>query len=191
HKEISTTNDTGKAEKRKRGQQVGACGHGRRDHSHLHLETETVGLEENECFCPKCGKCLIELVSVEESEQIEIEVRGYRRKIRRKRYKKTCQCSTVPGIITAPGPNKLIPKGKYGISLWEIILIEKYLYQRPTNRTLASLTTNDIFIPPGTVGDGLKRLAPLFSPIEQAIHKKSVCEKWWHADETRWMVFEL
>jgi len=190
-KDSSSTNEKNKAETKKRGQQPGTCGHGRRDHSHLPVVLETVGIEESKCCCPKCGKPIIELASVDESEQIEIEVRGYRRKVRKKKYKKTCQCPGVPAIITAPGPNKLILKSKYGNSVWETLIIEKYLYQRPTNRTLDSLSTHGIHIPPGTVGDGLKRLAPLFSPVEQAIHEKSVSEKWWHADETRWMVFEL
>jgi transposase len=150
-----------------------------------------VGFEESECCCSTCGKPIIELASVDESEQLEIEVRSYRRRIRKKKYKKTCQCPGISSIITAPGPDKLIPKGKYGISVWETLIIEKYLYQRPTNRTLASLSTHGIHIPPGTVGDGFKRLAPLFTPVEQAIHEKSVSENWWHADETRWMVFEL
>ena len=190
-RDSSSIVDKNKDKTNKRGQQPGACSHGRRDHSHLPEVTETVGFEENECLCPKCGKSLLELPSVDESEQIEIEVHGYRRKIRRKKYKKTCQCPDVPGIITAPVPNKLIPKGKFGNSLWVLFLIEKYLYQRPTNRTVASLATHGILVPPGTVCDGLKRLSTLFSPIEQAIHEKSVREKWWHVDETRWMVFEL
>ncbi len=184
----SNKNET---ETKTRGQQPGMPGHGRRDHSHLPVVTETLGFEQSECCCPKCGKSTIEMGSLDESEQIEIEVRGYRRKIRKKKYKKTCQCPGVPVIITAPGPDKLIPKSKHGISVWVTLIIEKYFYQRPTNRTLASLSTHGIFIAPGTVGDGLKRLAPLFSPVEQAIHEKSLSEKWWHADETRWMVFEL
>jgi transposase len=190
-KDISCNSDNNQAEKRKRGQQPGTCGHGRRNYEHLPLKTDTLGFDEYECFCPICSKPFFELPCSDDSEQIEIEVSAYRRKVRKTKYKKTCQCPEVPGIITKPGQSKLISKSRFGISVWEKILIEKYLYQHPVNRILASLSTYDVSIAPGTVGDGLKRLAPLFSPIEGAIHEKSISEKWWHADETRWMVFEL
>lgn len=45
-------------------------------------------------------------------------------------------------------------------------------------------------MPAGTVGDGLKRLAPLFEPIYEALERESRASAWWQADETRWSVFE-
>jgi hypothetical protein len=71
------------------------------------------------------------------------------------------------------------------------LLVEKYLYQRPLNRILASLTEYGIDLAPGTICDGLMRLAPLFEAFDKPIHEKSLQEKWWHADETRWIVMEL
>ena len=70
-------------------------------------------------------------------------------------------------------------------------MVEKYQYQRPISRILESLKGYGLDVAPGTVGDGLKRLAGLFVPVEQAIGDKSRQEGWWHADETRWQVFEL
>ena len=34
------------------------------------------------------------------------------------------------------------------------------------------------------------RLAPLFEVFNEPIHDKSLQEKWWHGDETRWVVME-
>ena len=41
--------------------------------------------------------------------------------------------------ITAPKPDKLINKGRYGISLWVHLLLEKFHSQRPISRTIEQL----------------------------------------------------
>ena len=67
--------------------------------------------------CPQCGAALVPS-DTEDSEQIEIEVRAYRRRIRRRRYQRTCPCKDGPRTITAPPAPKLIPKGLLGVSVW-------------------------------------------------------------------------
>ena len=178
-------------EKRPRGHQPGARGHGRRSYEHLEVVEEVYELGGEESRCPICGLPYEVLPGTEDSEQVEIEVRAYRRKIRRRRYRRTCGCEGIGRTITACGPSKLIPKGRLGISMWAMILVEKYLYQRPISRILESLKGYGLDIAPGTVGDGLKRLAGLFTPVQEGIAEKSRQEGWWHADETRWQVFEL
>ena len=179
------------AEKKPRGHQAGAAGHGRRSYEHLPVVEEVYELDEEQRRCPVCGLAYQEFPGTEDSEEIEIEVRAYRRRIRRRRYTPSCRCGAGPGILTADGPAKLIPRGKLGTSVWTTILVEKYLYQRPISRILESLKGYGLDVAPGTVGDGLKRLAGLFEPVEQGIREKSRQEGWWHADETRWQVFEL
>jgi len=177
--------------KRSRGHQPGSPGHGRRDYSHLPVTEEIFELDE--AVCPHCGCPYQEdaFLGTEDSELIEVEVRAYRRKVRRKKYKKCCQCKEIPGIITAPGPGKLIDKGKLGISVWVTLLLEKYLYQRPINRLLESFKDIECDMAAGTIGDGLKKLAPLFEPVLQQIIQKNQTERHLHADETRWQVFEF
>ena len=178
-------------EKKPRGHQPGAPGHGRRNLDHLPVVEEEYELGEEESRCPLCGLPYEPLPGREDSEQVEVEVRAYRRKIRRRRYRRTCRCEGIPRTITAAGPSKLIPKGRLGISIWAMILVEKYLYQRPIARILESLKGYGLDIAAGTVGDGLKRLAGLFAPVQERIGEKSREGEWWHADETRWKVFEL
>jgi transposase len=178
-------------ERKPRGHQPGAPGHGRRNLEHLPVVEEDYELAEGESRCPICGLPYELLAGTEDSEQVEVEVRAYRRKIRRRRYKRSCRCEGTRGTITACGPRKLISKSRLGISVWAMILVEKYLYQRPISRILESLKGYGLDIAPGTVGDGLKRLAGLFAPVQEAIEEKSRHEGWWHADETRWQVFEL
>ena len=177
--------------KRKRGQQLGQPSSKPRDQSHLPEQEELYDLRESEQFCRTCGLPLIEMPDSEDSSVIETqEVRGYTRKIRRKKYKPGCRCPGNKGIITAAGPAKLIPHCRYGASVWIHILIRKYRFQIPVARILKNLALHGLSIPPGSAGDGLKRLAPLFEPVYAAIEERSRQADWWQADETRWSVFE-
>jgi len=151
-------------------------------------EVECV-LAESQLCCAICGLPIEEFPGTEDSEQVEIEVRAYRRVWRRHRYRRTCCCPDQRGLVSAPAPAKLIPKGRLGLSVWVMILIDKYLFQRPTYRLLLELETYGLAMAQGTVTDGLRRLAPLFEPLVQGILARNLEEKHWHADETRWLVF--
>lgn len=179
--------------KRKRGQQAGSEGHGRRDYSYLPATEETVELKAQRKLCKCCGLPYEELPGTEDSESLEIiNVSAYRRVIHRKKYKRGCRCQNNPDpqIISAPQIEKLIPKSKLGISIWALLLINKFEYQLPLNRSLEQLENYGLPLAIGTVMDGLKKLAPFFTPVYDAIVKRSIAAKHWHADETGWKVFE-
>jgi transposase len=109
----------------------------------------------------------------EDSTVVEINVRAYRRVIHRRRYKPCCSCPDNRGIITAPGPAKLIPKSTFGISIRVALLLDKFLFYRPTYRLLADLATHGLGLSQGSLTDGLKRLTPLFEPIYQKLVEHS------------------
>ena len=115
--------ESSSSNKRSRGQQRGSKGHGRRDYSHLQSEEEEHDLVGSDCACPKCGLPFEPLPGTEDSEVIEVEVRAYRRIIKRKRYTPGCKCNAVPGVVTAPLPPKLIQKGLLGVSFWVMALL--------------------------------------------------------------------
>jgi len=124
----------------------------------------------------------------EDSEVLEIEVQAYRRVIRRRRYRPSCGCPGVPRIVTAPPPPRLIERGKYGMSAWASVLLDKFLYGRPSHRLLQDLADHGLNMSAGTLAGGLQALAPLFEPLDQALLGKLRSEAHWHADETRWPV---
>lgn len=95
----------------------------------------------------------------------------------------------MPGIVTAPAPARLIDRGKYGISVWTTVLLDKFLYGRPSHRLLQDLAGHGLNMSPGTLAGGLQTLSPLFEPLDQALIAKLRIEQHWHADETRWAVF--
>ena len=174
--------------KRKRGQQQGAKGHGRRRRGSLPRVDTTHDLPPAQRGCPKCGKPLA-AAGTEDSEEIEWEVRVYRRRHRRQRYAKTCDCAGVPRIVTAPAPEKLIPKGLLATSFWVRVLLEKYLFQRPLHRVRQVLALEGLDLSQGTISGGLQRLGPLLQPVYACLQERNRQAKRWKMDETRWQVY--
>jgi transposase len=186
--DLEDPQDNSQKPKRNRGQQPGNPGPKRRDYSRLPVREELVELPPERSVCPCCGLPLRPLSDTEDAEQIEIEVSAYRRVIHRRRYRRTCTCDG-PITVTAPPPPKLIPKGRYGISVWVEILLDKYFSYRPTERLLASLRLWDLDLAPGTVNDGLKHLEVLLRPIDAALKERNSAGDLHQGDETRWRVF--
>jgi transposase len=177
--------------KRPRGQQRGQPGHGRRDHSHLPAVIQEAELTGDDGCCPQCKLPFQPIGGTENTTVLEIDVRAHRRVVRRHRYRPACSCGVVPKVLTAPPPPRLIPKSTLGVSIWVTVLLDKYLFYRPTYRLLADLQSHGLDLSLGTLTDGLQRLVPLFEPLYDAFVARSRQQELWHADETRWLVFAM
>ena len=176
--------------KKKRGQQPDRPRPERRDYSHLPVREQVVDVPVDARVCGCCGLPLEGLGQTDDGEQIEIETTVYRRVIRRKRYRRTCDCIDPPRTVTAPLPPKLLSKSIYGTSLWTHLLLEKFHLQRPMSRVIEQLSLLELPLAPGTIVDGLKRIEPLLTPVYDAIRARQQEASHFHADETRWCVFE-
>jgi transposase len=175
---------------RHRGQQPGSQGHGRRDRSALPVVAEVHDLSEAAKHCPTCGEAFAPFPGAEESTIIEVQVHAHMRRIQRLRYQKTCGCPQVAGIVTAPPAPRVIPKSSLGVSVWTQVLLDKYLYGRPTYRFCEALRHHGLPLSQGTLTEGLQRLAGLLEPVMPALYERQMREKLFHGDETRWEVFE-
>jgi transposase len=175
---------------RRRGQQRGRPGHGRRRYDHLPAIDEVADLPAPARRCQTCGQPFAPCGSDPHvTTLLEIEVRAHRRRIRRRRYRPTCACGSHPDLITAPVPPRLIPHSALGVSVWVRVLLDKYAFHRPTGRLLAELRGHGLDLAPGTLTDGLRRLRPLFEPLGEALRAHNRRQSHWHGDETRWQVF--
>ena len=96
-----------------RGQRRGSRGPRRRNNDRLPVVEELHELPADQRVCPQCG-AVATPSGTEDSEQTEIEVRAYRRRIRRRRYQRTCQCSNCPRTTTAPPAAQVDPQGIAG-----------------------------------------------------------------------------
>jgi transposase len=177
--------------RRKRGQQKGNPIPKRRDYSHLPVLTEEHFLPDEKARCSCCGVPFAPGGYEEDSEIIEVEVKAYRRRIRRKRYLRTCDCPDLPKVFAAPIVPRVLPHSPLGISVWVQVLLDKYNYARATHKQLDDLRSHGLGLPSGTVIGGLKRLAPLFEPIYNKLKERSCQQGLWNADETRWSVFQV
>ena len=128
----TTTGAPASASSRKRGQQPGSPGHGRRDCAALPGVVEGRDLSPAEQYCAVCGAAFRPFPGPEESTIIAVQVQAHVRRIQRPRYHTGCRCRHRPGIVTAPPAPRLIPKSPIGVSVWTEVLLDKYLYGRPT-----------------------------------------------------------
>jgi transposase len=188
--DLDDPRDDSRETPRNRGQQPGNPAPKRRVYDHLPVRETVLELPAEQCVCPDCGQPFVPHGYTEDGEEIEIEVGAYRRVIRRRRYRRTCSCDGPATILAPPAP-KLIPKGRYGISVWVEVLLDKYFGYRPTERLLGSWRLLDLDLAPGTVTDGLRRLEVLLRPIYEALQERNRQGDLHQADETRWPVFAL
>ncbi len=175
---------------RPRGQVRGSKGHGRTPRPHLPAIEELRVLPPDEQVCPHCNVAYKSLPMTEDSEIIEVNVKAYKRRVKRQCYKAGCKCPNVPGLIMASPAPRLIPKSSLGVSIWVEALLGKYLYSTPTHRLCADLKNLGAPISMGTLTGGLKKLVPLFEPLKDALLEKHLTEKRFNGDETTWKVFE-
>ena len=175
---------------KKRGKKKGDKGYGRKPRLNLPFEEILHDLPIEEQCCPICGKKFIVFPGTEDSEEIHWEVRLIRHIHKRARYKPDCDCGAVSGIVTAPPPPKLIPKGMFAGDFWAHLILEKFLFQRPLYRVRQMLALEGLSVSQGTLTGGLKRIMPLLEPLFKLIVERSRAAHHWQMDETRWLVFE-
>lgn len=181
---------TKKKSKRKRGQQNGEKSPSKRDYSHLPVMPEIQDILENARICPCCNALYADMGATEDSDIIEIEVQAHVRRLKRKKYRRTCNCESQPVILTAPQAPKILSKSHLGNSVWIYFLMQKFWHGQPLHRAIQELNSHGLAIPAGTVIWGFLRLLPLFRCIYRMIMERSLTDKHWHADETGWKVFE-
>jgi transposase len=174
--------------RRRRGQQPGSRGHGRRDNSHLDTEEIVHELDESQRCCGECGTTYAEF-GYETSEQIDWQVRVVRIVHRRRSYRRVCGCG-VPGIVSAPVPAKPIAKGMFTANFLARLLVEKYVWGRPLSRIAAALASEGFDVAQGTLVGALKATSALLAPLDTAVRARNGAAGHVHVDETSWKVFE-
>ena len=156
----------------------------------LDERTEEHNPPPDACVCGRCGQPYAPN-GAEESTLVEIEVKAYKRVIRRPRWRRTCECASSPMEVSAPPVPRLFPRTLYGTSFWARFLFEHCACFRPVHRVAAWMSGQGLAVSPGTLADSLKRFVPLLEPLAEAIlaHQNKAALR--HADETSWRVQEL
>ena len=176
------------AGRRRRGQQPGTTGHGRRDYSGLETEEVLHDVDEHERRCPERGTAY-EHFGEESSAQIDWQVRIVRVLHRRRSYAKACRCK-AKGIVVAPVAQKPIRKGLFTSQFLARLLFEKYVLGRPIERIVTALRAEGLEIAKGSLVGALRAVSCLLEPLDQAIRARNAAAGHLHIDETSWQVFE-
>lgn len=179
---------TGGCGRRRRGQQPGSRGHGRRDYSGLDTEEEIHDVPAQERACPDCGAAYVAF-GEERSEQVDWVVRIVRIVHRRRRYRRSCGCA-VPGVLVGPVPPKPIAKGRFTARFLARVVVDKYVLGRPLERIVSALSHDGAAVAPGTLVGNLKAVSALLAPLAGAIGARNGAAGHLHVDETSWSVFE-
>ena len=125
------------SEHKKRGAKQQHEGAGRKIPQHLHEVEQIIELPQDQRFCPCCGLPYEETNLYETSSEVSVETIYYLKKIKRRIYKTTCNCTKT--LVCAAVPAKLIPKGKFSTEFWTNVLINKYRNHLPVQRQIAEM----------------------------------------------------
>jgi transposase len=191
--EISKSkNTTPPQAKRPRGQQPGAPGHGRKPRLDLPVVEIELDPPADQILCACCNKPWLPCDEPETSETIEWDVRLFRRRTKRHKYRRPdgCTCDDGrPDIVCAQAPPALIPNGLLGISFIVQALLLKFLDLVPMHRILEMAARAGMPLSAGTLCGVFEKIPPLLLPLYEGIKARSRQEDLALMDETRWQVF--
>jgi len=119
----------------------------------------------------------------EESE--EITVVGVEYKIlKHRRQKYRCRCNEQ--VMTAAGPAKLIPGGRYSVDFAVHVAEQKYLDHLPLERQVKAMGRAGLDIDSQTIWDQISVLARHLEPTYRALCRRALEADVVYADETFW-----
>lgn len=159
-------------------------GHGPKSQPNLPVEEVTHTLKEEDRTCEICGETLTEMGDqAEESE--EITVIGVEYKIlKHRRQKYRCRCNEQ--VMTAPGPTKLIPGGRYSVDFAVHVAEQKYLDHLPLERQVKAMSRAGLDTTSQTLWDQINVLARFLEPTYWGLCETVLESPVVYADETFW-----
>jgi transposase len=159
-------------------------GHGPREQPQLSVIEVRHALEESCRDCPACGGHLEEIKGQhDKSDEITVVERQFV-VTRHLRQKYRCRCNG--SVVTAPGPRKLIPSGRYSPTFAVEVAVSKYLDHLPLERQSRIMRREGLVVDSQTLWDQLDALATHLEPTYKALGQRVLEAPLLHADETHW-----
>ena len=158
-------------------------GHGPTPQLELPVEVKEYRCDE----LPECPACGAEMSiwpgQFEESEVITVVETSF--KIccqRRAKYRCTCHGA----VVTAPGPEKLIPGGRYSVDFAVHTAIEKFCDHLPLARQSRRMQRHGLVVTSQTLWDQHQALSQHLEPTWRRLWDLALSEEILHVDETGW-----
>ncbi len=163
-------------------------GHGPKQQPLLPTVTVTHTLPEQEQTCPVCAGHLVPLgEQFEESEEITVVQASYQ-VVTHRRQKYRCRCNAA--VVTAPGPAKLTPGGRYSPEFAVHVAESKYLDHMPLERQARAMGRKGLDVDSQTLWDQQLSLDHHLRPTYQALCRKVLEAEVIFMDETHWRLMD-
>jgi transposase len=163
-------------------------GHGPKEQPLLPISTTTHTLPEDERTCPVCQGQLEPMgEQSEDSEEITVIEASYQ-VVTHRRQKYRCSCNA--SVVTAPGPLKLTPGGRYAPESAVHVAEAKYLDHLPLERQARAMGRKGLDVDSQTLWDQLGALAGHLTPTHRALCEKVLASDVVFMDETHWRLMD-
>jgi len=148
----------------------------------LPRETEWAPVPYEERVCPQCGDER-RTIGHESSEVLEL-VPAHFKVIEVQREKMACKRCEEEGVVTAPAPQKVFPKGLPGPGLVTELLINKYQDHLPLYRQSQRFGRLGVRLARSTLSDWVGAGALLLLPVAQALKRLTLTAYLLQTDST-------
>jgi transposase len=163
-------------------------GHGPREQQELLRVEREHELDAADHICPSCGGQLAAMVGqFEEADEVDSLERQFVL-VHHKRKKYRCACGGC--VETAPGPEKLIPGGRYSIDFAISVAVAKYADHLPLERQVRIMKRHGLVVDSQTLWDQLNALAKHLQPAGEGLRRYILAQPVIGADETFWRLME-
>ena len=164
----------------------GKTGHGPTPQPKLPVQTTTYELIGDNRICGDCGMTRHPKKGlVQESELITVVGVEFKlEKVTQVIY--GCECPDT--LVTAPGPDRVTPGGRYSLEFAAFVAAQKYLDHLPLARQQRMMERNGLDITRTALWDQTDVLAGHLEPTWRALHQYTLGADWVHCDETRWQM---
>jgi transposase len=160
-------------------------GHGPRQQQ-LPIVERRHELAASERDCGVCGGTLEAMSGqYEESEEITVTERSYSL-VWHRRQKYRCRCNGT--VVTALGPTKLVPGGRYSLDFAVHVAVQKYGDHLPLERQVEVMSRHGLEATSQALWDQLDAAAKVLRPSYEAIGQFLLSRPLVHVDETGWPV---
>ena len=134
--------------------------------------------------CRACGQTMdLWPEQYEDAEEITVVETSYRIALHR-RQKYRCRCNGQ--VLTAPGPPKLIPGGRYSLEFAVHSAIAKFCDHMPLERQTRQMARQGLAVTSQTLWDQHAALAKHLEPTWKALCEAVLAQSVLHVDETSW-----
>jgi len=145
-------------------------------------------LREDARTCPVCQGQLKPMgEQTEDADEITVIEASYQ-VVTHRRQKYRCTCNAA--VVTAPGPAKLTPGGRYSPAFAVHVAESKYLDHLPLERQVRAMGRKGLEVDSQTLWDQLVALAKHLKPTYEALCKKALASDVLFMDETHWQLMD-